>query len=618
MLTALVALQLAAPPLLVRVDAPAALAGLRVESLGGPFYRVRGGRAAELLKRRGVRWAVGEARRRLVLDQTADPFEPLQWHLFNDGSRTDLWPRIVVGAHVNARAAWLSHGEGSASVVIAVLDAGIPATHPDLPAAARVPGWDFVDHDDDPSPVGSLALAAHGTAVAGIVAGARNGSGVVGVCPNCRVMSVRLLAPDETTRDGDIVAALTWAAERADVINASWSFDPHAYVSPAVIDAIRWAESQGRGGKGAVVVFSAGNRGSAIPAYTPQAMVETLTVGATDEEDAITSYSSYGAGLDLVAPGGVGDELQAGDRIARAKIITADLEGSAGSSPTLDAIVAPGISDDAAVTAAFTGTSASAPIVAGGAGLLLSLAPDLRAAEVRWLLSESAAKIGPLPYDAGGRNDRFGYGRLDLGAALALAQSGAYCVAADEVCDNGADDDCDRTVDADDPDCGALVPRPFTVPLGLACIDNTVCGDGYCSRADGTAAVRLCTTGCDFDCPDGGACVGPDGDGACALLCTDNTNCPSGTSCGTPDAAFLPPSQTAQSVCLPSCATDADCLTAACAHHTCSAPRKEPLPPADPPGEQPGCGCGSATPTWAICVALVVLRGRRRRQPASS
>jgi subtilisin family serine protease len=600
----------ASDPVIVRIDDPAAIGALpRVESLGGPFYRIRGAAAAELRGRPGVRWAHRERRRRILLDQ-ADPFEPLQWHLHSDGSLAEIWPRILDGADINAPEAW-AMSTGDPSVVVAVLDGGIPPDHPDLPAGSRVAGWDYVDRDDDPSPVGTGSLSSHGTAVAGVILGARNGRGVVGVCPACRLMPARVLAPDSTARDGDLIAAILFAAERADVLNASWSFDPHAYVSPAIYDAIRWAATEGRGGRGAVLVFSAGNRSSRVDPYAPEAMTETITVAATDERDERAGYSNTGPAVTLAAPGGVQDEYEAGERIPRAKIVTADLEGEAGNNPQRDQSTSPGLVDDLAVTAAFTGTSAATPVVAGAAALLLSIRPELTANEVAWILTETAAKVGSQAYDASGRNDTLGHGRLDLGAAAAMARDGGYCLESPEDCGNGIDDDCDRLEDADDGDCGAAVVVPFELDVALVCVDETDCGDGYCSAADGMLDVRFCTADCDYDCPVSAACVGVAGSGRCVQACDVQADCPGGTLCTRPAPELVPPGREIVSVCLPYCLADRHCRSTSCLDGGCGGPVRERTIVLPPP--EGGCDCASANAAPIGLALLLFCRRRRSR-----
>jgi len=432
---------------------------------------------------------------------------------------------------------------------------------------------------------------------------------VVGVCPNCTLLPLRVLATNNLLRDGDLVAGLLWAAERADVILASWSFDPHSYVSPDIHDAIRWAAKEGRGGRGCVIVFSAGNRGGTINGYTPQAMVETLTVGATDELDKRAGYSNTGPGLSLMAPGGVADGYVDELRVARAKLVTADLEGEGGNNPAGDAVKSPGIVDDLAATACFSGTSASAPLVAGAAALILSFEPSLTSREVGWILTESAQPLGSIT--------EYGYGRLDAGAALALTAAGEHCHEVAEICDNEIDDDCDRHIDDDDPDCGAIIVRAFDVPLGAVCTESAECADGYCAAAEGSGLVRACSARCDFDCPSTGACVGLEGMARCHPVCTDDNECKAGYGCTKPAAALVPPGQDIVAVCVPQCSNDSQCHISSCREGLCAGAEDEGRVPPMPPPE--GCGCGGAARAnvWLgllCCLWAIARRGRSLRR----
>src|SRR5690606_11120585 len=101
--------------------------------------------------------AIGDPWRAAQTSAPADPAEPLQWHLFNDGTQAALWPEVVAGADIGARAAW-QVTQGDASIVIAVLDHGTPPGHRDLPDQSPWLRFDFVDGDADPSPPGGSSL----------------------------------------------------------------------------------------------------------------------------------------------------------------------------------------------------------------------------------------------------------------------------------------------------------------------------------------------------------------------------------------------------------------------------------------------------------------------------
>jgi subtilisin family serine protease len=254
---------------------------------------------------------------------------------------------------------------GDPEVVVAVLDSGVDASHPDLPALA--PGWDFVDDDADPDDEHG-----HGTAVAGAIA-ARLGNGVgsAGVCPSCTVMAVKVLgdAGGEAS-DDDIVAGIRWATDRgADVINISLGGPDYGHaLAQAVADAIA---------RGVVVVAAGGNDGTTLP-YHPAALPGVIGVAASDHRSRLYGFSNYGRHLDLAAPGCVQTTL-VGGRFGEA-----------------------------------CGTSLAAPFVAGVAGLVRSRQPGLTGAEVERALTASAVPAPGLDV---------GYGVVDAKRALALADA---------------------------------------------------------------------------------------------------------------------------------------------------------------------------------------------------
>ncbi len=215
----------------------------------------------------------------------SDPFRPLQWGL--DRIEAD-------------RARAVSTGAG---VVVAVIDTGVDATHPDLAGRVRR-GRDFVDDDDTASDENG-----HGTLIAGIIAATvDNGEGIAGVAPRVDILPVRVLDEDGTGVSTDVADGIAWAVEHgADVINLSLAQDGsggllgNLLADPSVDRAIEDAADAGR-----TVVIAAGNsaRGgedrTAYDATVPGAVV----VGATTKKDKRAAYSHFGEGLDLVAPGG--------------------------------------------------------------------------------------------------------------------------------------------------------------------------------------------------------------------------------------------------------------------------------------------------------------------------
>ena len=263
---------------------------------------------------------------------------------------------------VNLPAAW-DVTTGSEAVVIAVVDSGVDASHPDLAGAVDA-GYDFVDEDHEASDENG-----HGTAVAGIAAGrADNGLGAAGVCWRCRIMPLRVTGPDGFARWIRIANAIDYAVEHgAAVVNASIYGES---IDPVVQYAIRRARAAG-----VIVVAAAGNEGRTLPEY-PAAFPETVSVAATTEQNVLASYSSRGDWVKLAAP---------------ACMPTSQIGGGFGLG---------------------CGTSGATPVVAGVIGLLRARAPFATAAELENALLRTARPVS---------GTRFGL--VDASAALvALGQ----------------------------------------------------------------------------------------------------------------------------------------------------------------------------------------------------
>jgi thermitase len=204
--------------------------------------------------------------------KTSDPFWDEQWGV----------------AKIKAASAW-GLQTGSDKIVIAILDTGVDLDHPDL-VKKLVAGYDFIDGDDQPDDV-----AEHGTHCAGIAAAqTNNGVGVAGICPNCKIMPVRVLGADGGLAS-DVAKGIIWAVDHgAKVISMSLG---GLYESTAQSDAIDYAWD-----KGAVIVAASGNFGTADPHY-PSYHEKCIAVGATEKDDARADYSNYGSWVDVAAPG---------------------------------------------------------------------------------------------------------------------------------------------------------------------------------------------------------------------------------------------------------------------------------------------------------------------------
>lgn len=273
---------------------------------------------------------------------------------------TYQWYLPIIGAP----AAW-DACQGSDSVVIAVLDSGVDGAHPEL-AGKLVPGWNFIDDSDNTSDQDS-----HGTSVAGIAAAtAGNATGIAGIGWNTRVMPLRITDANGYGILSAIAEALVFAADQGvRVANISYAVT----ASSTVRTAAEYFCS-----KGGVITVAAGNN-ARFESYSDNPFV--LTVSATTATDALASWSNTGNSIDLAAPGESVLTLVPGNGYGYA-----------------------------------TGTSFSAPIVAGVAALALAANPALTSPALQNLLKQSCDDLG-----AAGWDTSFGWGRMNAASAIAAA-----------------------------------------------------------------------------------------------------------------------------------------------------------------------------------------------------
>jgi thermitase len=265
---------------------------------------------------------------------------------------------------IEANTAW-DTTVGSSTVILAVLDTGVESSHPDL-SGRLVAGWNFYNGNSDTSDVHG-----HGTAVAGTAAASsNNGMGVAGVAGGCKIMPIRISDPDGYAYESTIAKALNWAANNgARVANISF----RASNSSTIKTAAQYFQS-----KAGVVVISSGNEGL-FDSTGDNPYV--LTVSATDSADSIAYWSNTGNNIDLAAPG--------------VNILTTATGGN---------------------YAWCSGTSFSAPIVAGAAALVISAQPSLTGTQASEVLKKTADDFGAAGFDT-----QYGWGRVNVSKAVTLA-----------------------------------------------------------------------------------------------------------------------------------------------------------------------------------------------------
>ena len=282
---------------------------------------------------RGVAYASPNYYRRPAGVTPNDPEFPNQWGLRNIGQSVDGDPGsadadIDASESGSIQDAWQVN-TGTTKPIVAVIDTGVDITHPDLSANIWTNpgeiagnsidddgngyvddrnGWDFANHDSsvyDPSencPGGKNDD--HGTHVAGIIgAVGNNGVGTAGVNWRVQIMPLKFISKKAggcVGEDADAIEALIYAARMGVKIgNISWG-------GPTSNPALRQAFiAAGREGMGfAVAAGNAGKDLSITPDYPPAWNLENMTVvAASDNDDNLASFSDFGGGTDLAAPG---------------------------------------------------------------------------------------------------------------------------------------------------------------------------------------------------------------------------------------------------------------------------------------------------------------------------
>ncbi len=213
-----------------------------------------------------------------------DPSYGSQWQ-YNNTGQTGGTP----DADIDAPEAW-AVTSGRSTVLIAILDTGIDQSHPDL--SAKIAGTQNFSKSktvDD--------KYGHGTHVAGSAASiTNNATGVAGTCPGCKLLNVKVLGDSGSGSFSAIANGIIWAADHgANVINMSLGASSG---SSAVSDAVTYAWNHD------VVVVAAAGNSSTDQSFYPAAYPNVIAVAATDKNDAMASFSNYGASwVDVAAPG---------------------------------------------------------------------------------------------------------------------------------------------------------------------------------------------------------------------------------------------------------------------------------------------------------------------------
>ncbi|BAZ29016.1 peptidase S8/S53 [Cylindrospermum sp. NIES-4074] len=373
-----------------------------------------------------------------------DPLYPRQWYLNHNGGN-----QLAAGSHIAVEKAW-DITRGVRSVVVAVVDDSFDLNHPDLQGIGKIVApRDLKENDFLPLP--DTKETSHGTACAGIALAEENGTGIVGVAPGCALMPIRTTGflDDESIED-----IFDWAIKNgASVISCSWGASAVYFpLSLRQRAAMTRAATNGRNGKGCVILFAAGNANRPIDGTVnernwPKNILEGDTAwlsGFTIHPDVIAvaaatslnkkaAYSNWGTNISVCAPSNnapPGMWFQETGFVYTQPAIATSLNGLG--MFTSDQLGVAGY-DPGDFTGNFGGTSSATPVVAGLAALMLSANPNLTAQQVKRILQETADKIvdsdsdpqlglSEGTYDSNGHSQWFGYGKVNAAKAVQAAQ----------------------------------------------------------------------------------------------------------------------------------------------------------------------------------------------------
>lgn len=295
-----------------------------------------------------------------------DALYPQQWHM----------------TRIGMEQAWdISTGAG---VIVAICDSGVMQSLEDLANTNFMPGYDFVNDDNDPTDDHG-----HGSHICGTIAqSTNNGIGCAGIAYNATIMPVKVLNKNNFGSWEDIANGIYYAVDNgASIINFSIGGTSH---SDTLKNAVDYAWNNG-----VLVVCAAGNSNKDTADY-PAIYPNAMAISATTIPDVKASYSSYGPDIELTAPGGdYGDE---------------DGDGHD------DMVLQNTLWHKQTGYYYYSGTSMATPHVVGVAALMKSIDPSLTNVQLRNMLIATAEDIG-----APGWDEYFGYGMVDAYAAVLAA-----------------------------------------------------------------------------------------------------------------------------------------------------------------------------------------------------
>ncbi len=274
-------------------------------------------------------------------------------------AQTTTWGYRAIKANTASKLGYTGKG-----VKIAIIDSGINAKHPDLKVAGGISKVENSRHDTDSN--------GHGTHVAGVIGALNNSIGTVGVAPDAKLYSVKVLSANGVGTLEGVVAGIQWAIDqKVDIINMS--------LTTINDDKVLRDITKKAYDAGIVVVAASGNErrtGVFNDVLFPARFPSVIAVGSVSKLNQLSYFSNYGASQELVAPGE--DILSS---FVDAKTTT---------------------QEDYAVS---EGTSVAAPFAAGTFAQYMEAYPHLTNKQLRETVKRSATDLG-----VKGRDNTFGNG----------------------------------------------------------------------------------------------------------------------------------------------------------------------------------------------------------------
>lgn len=312
----------------------------------------------------------------------SDPLADQQWAL-NTVDACDAWT--------------ITKGKG---VSVAVLDQGIDSNHKEF-----ADNYSSLSYDLTTKSLPTQVYGQHGTHVAGIIGANHNGIQIAGLAPEVSLVSLsHPLTVGSTESVAQMASGFGYATTHGiDVINNSWGDQGgrlYQQLHSALLEeSIQNALTNGRNGKGMVVVFASGNKAGKRTDYPGNMFSDALIVGSISSNLKRSYFSTYDDKLDVMAPGGD---------------ILSTLPGNS--------------------TGEMSGTSMAAPYATALAALVLSVNPSLTNSDVCRIIEQTAQKGGGYTYSSvsgrpnGTYNNEMGYGIINAPKAINMAKEGTNTI----------------------------------------------------------------------------------------------------------------------------------------------------------------------------------------------